>query len=127
VYRSNRQEGARATDILADYAADQPHALADLLMDADDKQFAVIYPILKEHGEAAVAHLSHEISEEIAPPPVISDWTVRFHKWDDAGKGKPPADWNAVLKSPILDELRVPRLYVVIPARSPRPRLPGFP
>jgi len=29
--------------ILADYVADQPQVLADLLMNADDKQFAVIY------------------------------------------------------------------------------------
>ncbi len=34
-----------ATSLLADYAADQPHVLADLLMDADDKQFAVIYSV----------------------------------------------------------------------------------
>ena len=43
VYRdSGRRETERslATDILADYAADNPQVLADLLMDADDKQFA---------------------------------------------------------------------------------------
>jgi formylglycine-generating enzyme required for sulfatase activity len=48
VYReTSRQDVERslATDILADYAADQPQVLADLLMDADEKQFAVIYPV----------------------------------------------------------------------------------
>ena len=45
------RSGSLATGILADYAADQPRVLADLLMDADEKQFAVIYPKLKEHGE----------------------------------------------------------------------------
>ena len=40
---TNRRDAERslATDILADYAADQPQVLADLLMDADEKQFAV--------------------------------------------------------------------------------------
>ena len=37
-----------ATNILADYAADNPQVLADLLMDADEKQFAVIYPKFKD-------------------------------------------------------------------------------
>ena len=48
VYRdAGRRETERslATDILADYAADNPQVLADLLMDADEKQFAVIYPV----------------------------------------------------------------------------------
>ena len=45
VYRdAGRRETERslATDILADYADDNPQVLVDLLMDADDKQFAVI-------------------------------------------------------------------------------------
>ena len=40
-------ERSLATNILADYAADHPQVLADLLMDADEKQFAVIYPKLQ--------------------------------------------------------------------------------
>ena len=40
-----------ATDLLADYAADQPQVLAELLMEADPRQFAVIYPKIKQHGE----------------------------------------------------------------------------
>ena len=56
VYRdSGRRETERslATDILADYAADNPQVLADLLMDADDKQFAVIYPKFKDAASRA--------------------------------------------------------------------------
>jgi hypothetical protein len=34
-------ERSLATDLLADHAADRPETLADLLMDADEKQFAV--------------------------------------------------------------------------------------
>ncbi len=49
IFRDHNSERAAertlATNILADYAADNPPVLADLLMDADDKQFAVIYPV----------------------------------------------------------------------------------
>jgi formylglycine-generating enzyme required for sulfatase activity len=56
----DRQEGratprSLATDILADYAADRPDVLADLLLDADEKQFAVLYPKVEAHRERAVA------------------------------------------------------------------------
>src|SRR5262249_23724134 len=36
-------ERTLATNLLADYAAGQPEALADLILDADEKQFAVVY------------------------------------------------------------------------------------
>jgi hypothetical protein len=39
-----------ATKFLAEYAADNAQVLADLLMDADEKQFEVIYPKYKEQG-----------------------------------------------------------------------------
>ena len=42
-----------ATTILADYASDQPSMLADLLMDVDEKQFAVIYP--EDYDRASLA------------------------------------------------------------------------
>jgi eukaryotic-like serine/threonine-protein kinase len=49
VFRDQRPEVAAersvATNLLADYAADNPQVLADLLMDADEKQFAVIFPV----------------------------------------------------------------------------------
>ena len=54
IFRDRNSERASertlATNLLADYAADQPQVLADLLMDADDKQFAVIYPKFKDRG-----------------------------------------------------------------------------
>ncbi len=53
VYQSNVKPGAElsfATNILADYAADKPDDLANLLMDADEKQFGVVFPKLREHG-----------------------------------------------------------------------------
>src|SRR5262249_7389009 len=70
-----------------------------------------------------------EISKETAPPPVTSDWTIRFYKWDGAGKEIPPADWEAVLKSPILDEVRMSRLHLIEsrdPPAPPTPRVPPY-
>ncbi|MGA2255412.1 MAG: protein kinase, partial [Thermoguttaceae bacterium] len=101
-------ERSLATGILADYAADQPQLLANLLMDADQKQFAKIYAKLKERGDEGLSILTSELSKELLP--VTTDWTVRFYKWESARDNKPPADWEAVLKSPILDEQRVSRL-----------------
>src|ERR1700722_16659634 len=46
-------ERSLATDILADYAADQPEALAELIRDADDRQFAVLLPVIAKHQEKA--------------------------------------------------------------------------
>src|SRR5262249_11176452 len=58
-------ERSLATDLLADYAADNPPALADLLLDADDKQFAVLYPKLQAHGERGLAVLTGEIDKKL--------------------------------------------------------------
>jgi formylglycine-generating enzyme required for sulfatase activity len=64
-----------AANILADYAADQPQVLADLLMDADErqlladareKQFAALYPKLEAHRETAVHLLEREINTPLA-------------------------------------------------------------
>jgi serine/threonine protein kinase/formylglycine-generating enzyme required for sulfatase activity len=76
VYRdaSRRVVGrSLATDILADYAADRPEVLADLLMDADAKQFAVIYPKLKERGGRGLPVLTREIDKQLPPTLPSSD------------------------------------------------------
>jgi serine/threonine protein kinase/formylglycine-generating enzyme required for sulfatase activity len=59
-------ERSLVTNLLADYAADQPKELANLVMDADDKQFPVIFPKFKEQGEQGLPILSSEIDRE--PP-----------------------------------------------------------
>ena len=75
IYRdhSSRDTAERtlATDILADYAADQPQVLADLLMDADEKQFAVIYPKFKEQGEQGLPRVDRRDRQEAAVRPAI--------------------------------------------------------
>jgi serine/threonine protein kinase/formylglycine-generating enzyme required for sulfatase activity len=68
VYRgAQRRERERslATDILADYAADKPGVLANLLMDGDEKQFGVMYARFKEHGQRYLSLLTGEIDRKL--------------------------------------------------------------
>jgi eukaryotic-like serine/threonine-protein kinase len=68
IYRETNgreSERALATSILADYAAAKPLILADLLMDADEKQFAIIYPKFKEQGEPGLPVLIDEIDRTL--------------------------------------------------------------
>ena len=58
-------ERTLATNLLADYAADQPQVLADLLMDADEKQFAVIFPKLKDRAEHGLPLLNAVIDTKL--------------------------------------------------------------
>jgi eukaryotic-like serine/threonine-protein kinase len=71
IFRDHQPERAGeqklATNLLADYAADQPSVLADLVMDADEKQFAVIYPKFKEQGAGQLSLLTSEIDSKLAP------------------------------------------------------------
>ncbi len=69
----NRSEEVRslATDILADYGADQPQVLAELVMDADEKKFGLIYQKFKDYGEQGLPVLTGEI-EKILPPDLPS-------------------------------------------------------
>jgi eukaryotic-like serine/threonine-protein kinase len=53
-----------AANILTDYAADQPELLADLLMDADERLFGVMYPIAGAHGERAWRVLTAELDRQ---------------------------------------------------------------
>src|SRR5262245_50268500 len=69
-------ERSVATNLLADYVYDQPRVLADLLMDADGKQFSVIYPKFEGQGERGLSFLADEVGKE--QPSMIADWTVRF-------------------------------------------------
>jgi len=77
IFRDRNAERASertlATNLLADYAADQPHLLADLLMEADTKQFAVIYPEFKAGGEKGVPILAAEIDKKLPPELPSSD------------------------------------------------------
>ena len=54
-------ERTLATNVLADFAAGQPQVLAALLLDADEKQFTVIYAKLKDRGGRILDVLTNEI------------------------------------------------------------------
>jgi formylglycine-generating enzyme required for sulfatase activity len=58
-------ERALATNLLADYAADQLPVLTNLLLDADEKQFAVLYPKFQERGEQGLALLRGEMGKRL--------------------------------------------------------------
>jgi formylglycine-generating enzyme required for sulfatase activity len=76
IYRESTSqdlERSLATEILADYAADKPQVLADLLMDADDKQFAVIYPKVNDSSEHGLPVLIGEIEKNLPPELPSSD------------------------------------------------------
>jgi formylglycine-generating enzyme required for sulfatase activity/tRNA A-37 threonylcarbamoyl transferase component Bud32 len=76
VFRDTRRpelERSLATGLLADYAADQVQVLADLLMDADEKQFAVLYPKFTDQAESALPFLNREVGRELPPHAVESE------------------------------------------------------
>jgi serine/threonine protein kinase/formylglycine-generating enzyme required for sulfatase activity len=58
-----------AAEILADYAADQPERLADLLLAGEAHQFKTILPALQKHGPTAVALLEGELDRQVE-----TDW-----------------------------------------------------
>jgi hypothetical protein len=61
--REHPAEQGLATSVLADYAADQPDVLAALLLDADPKQYALLFPVLRRYREQAVARMRQEIAQ----------------------------------------------------------------
>ena len=64
--RSPEQAAERnlATTLLADFTADQPRLFANLLMDADEKQFALLFPKLQDHGAQGLAVLQGELARQ---------------------------------------------------------------
>src|SRR5262249_45987846 len=53
-----------AANVLADYASDRPGLLAELLLDADAKQYAVLRPVLEKHREQAVRSLTSALVKQ---------------------------------------------------------------
>ncbi len=68
IYRdSKRKEQARsfATETLADYAANQPEELFNLLVDSEDFQFPLIFHALAPHKDEAVRLAQAEIGKQL--------------------------------------------------------------
>jgi formylglycine-generating enzyme required for sulfatase activity/tRNA A-37 threonylcarbamoyl transferase component Bud32 len=53
--------------LLADYAADQPEVLSDLLLDADERQYTALFPKVQAHRDRAVARLTAELDRALVP------------------------------------------------------------
>jgi serine/threonine protein kinase/formylglycine-generating enzyme required for sulfatase activity len=60
-------ERMTATTILAYYVAEQPEVLADLLLDADERQFGVLYRKFKVHGKRDPTLLTSEVDRKLPP------------------------------------------------------------
>jgi serine/threonine protein kinase/formylglycine-generating enzyme required for sulfatase activity len=60
-------ECALATNLLADYAGDSPLALLELIVEADDRQFATLLPVLRRHGDEALVLLRRELTPQDEP------------------------------------------------------------
>ena len=61
-------EHALATDILTDYASDDPDLIADLLMDADPKAYGAFFPIAQRQEAKTLPLLQAEIAKKTTIP-----------------------------------------------------------
>lgn len=57
-------EALLATNLLADYAADQPGIIANLILDADPRQFSILFPAVKEHSLTCTGIFNSEINKK---------------------------------------------------------------
>jgi formylglycine-generating enzyme required for sulfatase activity/class 3 adenylate cyclase len=77
IFRDQRPDHASertlATNLLADYAAEDAKALAELLMVADEKQFAAIFPKFKERTEQGLPLLIAVIDTKLPQQMPSSD------------------------------------------------------
>ena len=68
-----------ATNILADYAADDPDRLAGLLMAADPKAYLALFPIAERQAEKVLPHFKAELQKRAMSdwndPPLDASWT----------------------------------------------------
>ncbi len=65
-------ERLTAAHVLAAYAADSPDLLADLAADADPRAYAILFPVIAEHREQAIAWLNQELDR--LDKPLQPDW-----------------------------------------------------
>jgi hypothetical protein len=73
-------ERSLATAVLADYAAGDAEHLASLVSEADAEQFAMLFPVLSQHGKKAVSQLESIIDQVPTPkwndPPLNPSWPM---------------------------------------------------
>lgn len=69
IYRNTELQDvrrARAAEILAEYAADQPALLRELVLDADPIQFEMIYPKFEKYRDQELAGVSAVVEQKLA-------------------------------------------------------------
>ena len=68
-----------ATDILTDYASDEPERLANLLMVSDPKAYLSLFPVAEKRAEQVLPVFQTELAKQATyswnDPPVDSAWT----------------------------------------------------
>lgn len=57
-------ERSLATEVLAEYASERAETLVDLIQDADEEQFAVLFDRLRSHGTDAIERLETALGRE---------------------------------------------------------------
>jgi len=62
-----------ASNILADFAAGQPQLLTELLMDADERQFAILFPMVREQAQDGLPLLSGMVDRKLPPEATEED------------------------------------------------------
>ena len=72
--KRGESERVLAASALAEYVSDEPHELAELLMDSTERQFAALYPGVERRSDETAPLLEVELAEE--PP---SKTTLRPH------------------------------------------------
>ena len=80
-------EHALATDILTDYASDDPDLIADLLMDADPKAFAVLFPVAQRQESKTLPLLQGEIAKKVTTSDADKDSEKIKDRWRDVKLG----------------------------------------
>jgi formylglycine-generating enzyme required for sulfatase activity len=86
-------ERMSATDLLTDYAADRPGVLADLLMDADEKQFARIYPLVEKNKDRCISEMVRTLARILEGPREKIVFESRGVIAENDPKVKPPVEF----------------------------------
>ena len=56
---------------------------------------------------------------------LFAEWNSKFYAWKGAGPQTPPADWQAVLAGPVLDERRLEKIDFLWGGAAPSERVPA--
>jgi formylglycine-generating enzyme required for sulfatase activity/tRNA A-37 threonylcarbamoyl transferase component Bud32 len=81
-FRDSKEAGRRrlVATLIADYGANRPDVLAKLIPDADQQQYAVLLPKLRDHRDQAIARLDKVLDKNLTPDwkdaPLNRAWTV---------------------------------------------------